>query len=82
MSPQLPLTLKFPTDQRFDAYVGRDDVRDLVASVAARLRPDWLYLAGPVGSGKTHLLLAACAQAQALGRRAASRDRADPVCSR
>lgn len=71
MSPQLPLTLKFPTDQRLDAYVGRDDVRDLVASVAAGLRSDWLYLAGPAGSGKTHLLLAACAHAQSLGRRAA-----------
>jgi DnaA-homolog protein len=69
--PQLPLSLKFPPDQRLDAYAGRDDVRDLVAGVAAGQRPDWLYLAGAAGSGKTHLLLAACAHAQALGRRAA-----------
>ncbi|KFN45099.1 DnaA regulatory inactivator Hda [Arenimonas oryziterrae] len=70
MSAQLPLTLKFPPDQRLSAYVGEIAVRDLVAAVAAGARSDWLYLAGPVGSGKTHLLLAACAEAQALGRRA------------
>lgn len=71
MSPQLPLALKFPPDQRFDGFVGNEPVRDLVACIATGDLDDWLYLAGPAGSGKTHLLLAACAEAQARGRRAA-----------
>lgn len=69
MSPQLPLSLGFPPDQRLDAFHGNDVVRDLVAAVAAGASSDWLLLAGPAGSGKTHLLLAACAAAQAAGRR-------------
>lgn len=32
---------------------------------------DWLYVSGPGGTGKTHLLIAACALAQARGRRPA-----------
>lgn len=63
MSPQLPLALRFPADQRFQDFVGSDGVRDLVAAVARNERQEWLYLAGPPGSGKTHLLLAACAEA-------------------
>lgn len=70
MSPQLPLTLKFPPDQRLVSYAGREDLRELIAQVASGERADWLYLAGAPGSGKTHLLLAACAHAQSLGRRA------------
>ncbi len=70
MSPQLPLALKFPPDQRLASYAGREDLRELIALVAAGERSDWLYIAGAPGSGKTHLLLAACAHAQALGRRA------------
>ena len=34
-------------------------------------RPDWLYLAGPAGVGKTHLALGVCAAAEAAGHRAA-----------
>lgn len=64
MSPQLPLALRFPADQRFQEFVGQAAIRDLVAAVANGERDDWLYLAGPSGSGKTHLLLAACAEAQ------------------
>jgi DnaA family protein len=71
MSPQLPLALKFPPDQRFDGFVGNEPVRDLVACIATGDLDDWLYLTGPAGSGKTHLLLAACAEAEARGRRAA-----------
>jgi DnaA family protein len=69
--PQLPLTLRAPPDQRFDAFHGADDVRDAVRAAARGEREDWTYLEGPAGSGKTHLLLAACAEAAALGRRAA-----------
>ena len=70
-TPQLPLSLRTPPDQRLEAFHGQPAVRDAVAAAARGERPDWLYLAGPAGSGKTHLLLAACAEAGAVGRRAA-----------
>jgi DnaA family protein len=63
VSPQLPLALRFPADQRFQDFVGSEGVRDLVAAVAHGEQHDWLYLVGATGSGKTHLLLAACAEA-------------------
>jgi DnaA family protein len=69
---QLPLALRFPPDQRFETYV------DAPAAALAQLRAlateagaDGAYLAGPAGVGKTHLALAACAAAEAAGRRAA-----------
>ena len=69
MAPQLPLGLRFPPDQRFDTYVpARPGDLDLLAAVAVGTRTDWLLLSGPPGSGKTHLLLAACAEAGARGR--------------
>lgn len=71
MSPQLPLSLKFSPDQRFEAYVGQESVRGLVQALASGVSRDWLYLAGPAGSGKTHLLLAACAAAREAGTAAA-----------
>ena len=71
MTPQLPLTLRAPPDQRFEAFVGDDAARDAVRAAARGEVADWLFLAGPAGSGKTHLLLAACAEAAAGGRHAA-----------
>ncbi len=68
ISPQLPLPLPFGPDQCFSLYVGNDFVRQIVAEVASGDRSDWLYLAGAAGSGKTHLLLAACVQASQQGR--------------
>lgn len=71
MSRQLPLALRYPPDQRFDTFVGAP------AGALAQLRAlaagsgDWLYLHGVRGTGKTHLALAACAKAEALGRGAA-----------
>jgi DnaA family protein len=70
-TPQLPLSLRTPPDQRLEAFHGQPALRDAVAAAARGERPDWLYLSGPAGSGKTHLLLAACAEATAAGRRAA-----------
>ena len=70
MNSQLPLALKFPPDQRFDGFVGNEPVRDLVACIATGDLDDWLFLSGPAGSGKTHLLLAACMETQTRGRSA------------
>lgn len=67
MSPQLPLALRFPPDQQFTAFEGQAELRALVEAVARDDRNDWLYLVGPTGSGKTHLQLAACAQARGRG---------------
>ena len=71
MTPQLPLTLRAPPDQRFEAFVGADAIRDAGQAAARGAAGDWLFLEGPPGSGKTHLLLAACADAAAGGRKAA-----------
>lgn len=70
-TPQLPLSLRAPPDQRLDAFLGQPVVRDAVRAAARGESRDWLFLAGPAGSGKSHLLLAACADAAAAGRRAA-----------
>ena len=74
---QLPLALRFPPDQRFESFVaapegalaqlhalacGRNDAGGAVAGI---------FIAGPAATGKTHLLLAACAEAEAAGRRTA-----------
>lgn len=69
--PQLPLGLRFPADQRFDAFVGAPpgalaQLRALASGEAG----DRIYLAGPAGTGKTHLALATCAAAQGAGPRA------------
>ena len=68
MNAQIPLALRFAPDQLLSAFLGQPDVSGAVASVARGGSADWLYLAGPAGSGKTHLLLAACAEARARGR--------------
>ena len=74
MSPQIPLALKFPPDQRLEAFVGQPQLRAALAAIAGgEASPEsgqWLYLAGPAGSGKSHLLLAACAHARSMGRSA------------
>lgn len=69
---QLPLALRFPPDQRFETFVAAPAgaVAQLTA-LAGAADADWLYLAGPAATGKSHLALAACAHAQAQGRRVA-----------
>jgi DnaA family protein len=69
---QLPLALRFPPDQRFETFASAP------AGAIAQLRAlaqgtlaDCVYLTGPAATGKSHLLLAACAEAEAAGRRTA-----------
>lgn len=72
MNSQLPLALRWPAQQRFDSFVtgaGNETALALARAAAEGAAP-WIYFAGPVGSGRSHLLLAACAQASASGRHA------------
>jgi DnaA family protein len=73
---QLPLALRYPPDQRFGTCVGI--VPEALAQLRALAAGDGddsdntsVYLAGPSGTGKTHLALATCAAAEAAGRNAA-----------
>lgn len=72
MKEQLPLALRWPAHQRFESYVtdGSEAVVDSVRHAALAADPAFLFLAGASGSGKTHLLIAACAAAGAAGRSA------------
>ena len=69
--PQLPLALRYPPDQRLDTYVTAEPGIVGLVRGAATVGGEWVYLAGPAGVGKSHLLLAACAEAEGAGRRAA-----------
>nr|WP_240151758.1 DnaA regulatory inactivator Hda [Oleiagrimonas citrea] len=68
---QLPLALRWPRRQRFEHFHAGENA----AAVAAVQRAveggeaPWIYLAGPAGSGKTHLLAAACQAASEAGKR-------------
>lgn len=69
---QLPLALRFPPDQRLSTFVhAPDGALAHLESLACNGGADWLYVSGPAGTGKTHLLIAACARAQEVGRRPA-----------
>ncbi len=71
-TPQLPLALRYPPDQRFETYLAAPaGALGQLHALAQRANADWLYLVGPAGVGKTHLALAVCAAAEAAGRRAA-----------
>jgi DnaA-homolog protein len=69
---QLPLSLRFPPDQRFDTFVAAPAgaIAQLRALAQGESVAGGLYIAGVAATGKTHLLLAACAEAEAVGRRA------------
>lgn len=70
--PQLPLALRYPPDQRFESHVAAPEgLIEHLRAMATGTVGDWLYLAGPAGSGKTHLALALCAAAEQAGRTAA-----------
>jgi DnaA family protein len=75
MSAQLPLALPVGPDQRFELFVGHDWAVELLRAAATGERVDasiaaGLFVEGVEGSGKSHLLLAACREAHEAGRRA------------
>jgi len=72
MSSQLPLALRWPAQQRFDSYVpgGNSVALALLHDAVDSAEAPWVFLGGGAGCGKTHLLIAACAQADARGRSA------------
>ena len=72
MNAQLPLLLRWPAQQRFETFVcGANGVvlASLREAATVNAAP-WVFLSGPAGGGKTHLLLAACAAANAAARSA------------
>ena len=72
MSSQLPLALRWPAQQRFGSFVtgaGNEAALALARAAAGGATP-WVYFTGVAGSGKSHLLLAACAEASARNRHA------------
>ncbi len=72
MSAQLPLALRWPAHQRFETFVASpgDDVVAVLRAATATEVASRVLVSGPAGSGRTHLLIAACAAVSAAGRRA------------
>lgn len=73
MNAQLPLGLRLPATSRLDNFVAGAN-QEALAALEDVLRADGagaLFLAGASGSGKTHLLQAACRALEAAGARAA-----------
>ncbi|MFZ2752510.1 MAG: DnaA regulatory inactivator Hda [Lysobacteraceae bacterium] len=73
LAAQLPLALRFPPDQRFETYIAAPEgaLAQLHALAQGRGIASSVYLAGAAATGKTHLLLATCAEAEAAGLRTA-----------
>lgn len=70
--PQLPLALRAPPDQRLSRYVGAPaGLLESLQALAVGSTAAGLYLHGAHATGKTHLLLASCAEAEAAGVQAA-----------
>ncbi len=66
---QLALALRLPARAGFDTYTPGDNAEALAAAIAwSRASGDpYLFIHGECGTGKTHLLCAACDQAAARG---------------
>jgi DnaA-homolog protein len=67
MSQQLALGLRFPSDQRFECWIGHSAAVDACLRRVNQSVKIPLFISGATGSGKTHLLLASCAEANRLG---------------
>src|SRR3982750_61303 len=72
MTTQLPLALRWPRRQRFEHFHPGENAAAVVAlrAAAGDASAPWVFVAGPVGSGRTHLLIAACQAAIDAGRTA------------
>lgn len=70
-TPQLPLMLRVPTDQRFETFVGNDIAIAALQALASGADTGCVYLSGMEASGKTHALLATVVAASEAGREAA-----------
>ena len=70
MTTQLPLGLRWPRRQRFEHFHAGANAAALAAVQALAMQPGapWVYLSGATGSGKSHLLMAACHAAHEAGR--------------
>jgi len=62
VTAQLPLALRWPRRQRFAHFRAGPNAAAVAAVRALALQADapWVYLHGPGGSGRSHLLMAAC----------------------
>jgi DnaA family protein len=71
MNRQLPLSLRWPRRQRFEHFHAGANAAVLAALRRFAVEPGvpWIYLHGAAGSGRSHLLMAACQAASAAGRR-------------
>lgn len=70
MIPQLPLALRWPRRQRFEHFHAGVNAATVASVQALATTPGapWLYISGPLGSGRSHLLMAACQAASEAGR--------------
>jgi DnaA family protein len=73
MTRQIPLALELQHAPRLDDFIvgSNQAVLDALASNLDPHGESVVYLSGPAGCGRTHLLLAQCAEAQALGLQSA-----------
>ena len=70
--PQLPLALRYPPEQRLDTFLQAPvGLLEQLRALAEGQPVGALFLQGEAGSGKTHLLVATCAAAGALGHKPA-----------
>lgn len=70
MSGQLPLALRWPAHQRFEGFHAGPNGAIVEALRTAAREPgsSWIFITGPAGSGRTHLLFATCAEASKAAR--------------
>ena len=70
MTSQLPLALRWPRRQRFEHFHAGANAAAVAAvhRQSAESSAPWIYLHGAAGSGRSHLLIAACQAASASGR--------------
>ena len=70
--PQLPLALHTPPEQRLSRYIDAPSgLPEALHALATGASANGVYLHGAHATGKTHLLLATCAEAEVAGLRAA-----------